>query len=289
MLLSRPNISPSNIAADVKRFRSGVFIAPLRRSFLYYNYPPGKEDIGANYLNVMRSFAGDGGKKNALDASAPITAPVDYQGLLRILENDGSRADRSKLPIVSIDGGTHTFTYGGDADQILNEKNLINLIYTQGINVGAYAPGVLDAMVTEYIAYHENIPAGHAADGSDWWGCELIPAADYVAWLDDEVNVNETMAAAIRNELEATWGTAAQLLSEVPSKENNHLGGMIWNDKENKLGRGNVNYIVIPMIKFGDVRLMPEPNRALASDTALDSATYHGDIAPTHQYVAFYF
>ena len=257
---------------------------------LYYNYPPGKEDIGANYLNILRSFAGDGAKDRVRDPSAGIRDP-EFKGIFRTLRDNDYAVRFSHLPVVTItDGGKHEFDYTETNESlIMNEANLVNLLYAQGINVGSYAPGVLDTMVREYIDYHKNIPEGHSEDGSDWWGCELIPAADYVEWLNDEVYVRETMDIILKEEAETYWGRADLLLTERPSPENNYLGGMIWYDENNELGGGCVNYIVIPMVKVGDIRIMPEPNRALASDKALNSADYHGDIPPTHQYIAFYF
>ncbi|WNY26042.1 cobaltochelatase subunit CobN [Methanolapillus millepedarum] len=263
--------------------------------FMYYNYPPGKEEIGANYLNVMRSFAGDGAKARvtAGNSTVPITEPV-YQGILRELRTDGYDVRTGKLPFVTIGkGGEYQFDYTvSDEKLILNEENLINLIYAQGINVGGYAPGVLDKMVQQRVDF---IASG--GDPDDWWGCELIPVSDYLEWLEHETTPiseggNGTMDPKLYDSLVKTWGTPTAFGS-IPGNNASDAawGGMIWNDKDNKIGGGaDRNYIVVPMVKFGGVRMMPEPNRALASDKALDSATYHsGDLPPTHQYVATYF
>ncbi|WP_338102376.1 cobaltochelatase subunit CobN [Methanolapillus millepedarum] len=263
--------------------------------FMYYNYPPGKEEIGANYLNVMRSFAGDGAKARvtAGNSTVSITEPV-YQGILRELRTDGYDVRTGKLPLVAIGkGGEYQFDYTvSDEKLILNEENLINLIYAQGINVGGYAPGVLDKMVQQRVDF---IATG--GDPDDWWGCELIPVSDYLEWLEHETTPiseggNGTMDPKLYDSLVKTWGTPTAF-GPIPGNNASDAawGGMIWNDKDNKIGGGaDRNYIVVPMVKFGGVRMMPEPNRALASDKALDSATYHsGDLPPTHQYVATYF
>ncbi|MDY0266750.1 MAG: cobaltochelatase subunit CobN [Methanimicrococcus sp.] len=270
-------------------------------AIMYYNYPPGKDDIGANYLNVMRSLAGDGAKARvaAGDPLIPITNPEStggYAGLLRILYDEGYNVSLSHLPVVTIEeGGEHSFEYGQEDYLILNEENLIHLVYSQGINVGAYAPGVLNTMIQERVDYiHDDNPA-HTAE--NWWGCELIPVIDYLEWLEHETTPKEqggngTMASALYDELIQTWGTPTYD-GAIPTSDDEFeaWGGMIWKDEKgdiNPLAPG-LNYIVVPMIKFGDIRLMPEPNRALAGDKALDSGIYHsGDLPPTHQYVATY-
>lgn len=263
-------------------------------AFMYYNYPPGKEEIGANYLNVMRSLAGDGAKMRvtAGDSSVPITGPVTYDGILRELYDEGYNVRFDHLPVVSIkDGGTYEFTYGQPDDMIMNEENLLKLVYAQGINVGSYAPGILNEMVrqrTEYLSGGKN-PAS-------WWGCELISVKDYLEWLKHETTPvseggNGTMSPDLYNQLVATWGLPT-VDGPIPSNTSQYemWGGMIWKDKNGDIGAPGLNYIVVPMIKIGDVRIMPEPNRALASDKALSSASYHsGDLPPTHQYVATYF
>ncbi|MCL2141358.1 MAG: cobaltochelatase subunit CobN, partial [Methanimicrococcus sp.] len=267
-------------------------------AIMYYNYPPGKEDIGANYLNVMRSLAGDGAKARvtAGDSNVPISDPV-YQGVLRELRADGYTVRTDKLPLVTIEqGGVYSFDYSvTDEKLILNEENLISLIYAQGINVGGYAPGVLNTMVQERIDYINDDNMSHTAD--TWWGCELISVSDYLKWLEHETTPKElggngTMDTALLLSLIQTWGEPSSF-GPIPADDSPDAawGGMIWNDKDNQIGGGaDRNYIVVPMIKLGGVRLMPEPNRALASNKALDSATYHsGDLPPTHQYVAVYF
>ena len=267
-------------------------------AIMYYNYPPGKAEIGANYLNVMRSLAGDGAKAYASDPTASINNP-SFKGILREMKSSGGGPDAydvrfDHLPLVTIaEGGEFVFDYTvTDESLIMNEVNLVNLIYAQGINVGSYAPGVLDTMVQQRIDF---IKAG--GDPDDWWGCELIPVRDYLEWLEHETTPvagggNGTMDISLYNDLIKTWGTPT-FDGAIPTNtsEFEAWGGMIWKDTNGEIegGIAGMNYIVIPMVQFGNVRVMPEPNRALASDKAIDSGTYHsGDLPPTHQYVAFY-
>ncbi|MDY0267088.1 MAG: cobaltochelatase subunit CobN [Methanimicrococcus sp.] len=257
-------------------------------ALMYYNYPPGKDEIGANYLNVMRSLAGDGAKSYVANPSKEtIGKYTSYPGILREMRSEGYNISIDHLPVVTIGkGGEHIFDYTvSDEDLILNEVNLVNLIYTQGINVGSYAPNILNTMVQERMDYINDGNSSHTAD--NWWGSELIPVSDYLKWIDHEINVNQTMNASLWEDAVDVWGLP-ETFGAIDNET--YWGGMIWTDTENQLKGGqNRNYIVVPMIKFGDVRIMPEPNRALASDKALSSTDYHGDLPPTHQYIATYF
>ena len=204
---------------------------------MYYNYPPGKDSIGANYLDVMKSFAG---KDNG---------GVNSGGILREMKKAGYDISYSYngLPI--------------NDESNLNDTALLELVMKQGINVGAYAPGVLEEMVN----------ARGDIDDDDWWGATLVPVEDYKKWFDDTIQ-NET----IRNQIIDAWGEPWDYSKPLSSDQS----GMMWEDENGK------RYFVLPAIRLGNVYLMPQPDRALATDKAF--AYHNGDIPPTHQYVAYY-
>ncbi|MBZ3935084.1 cobaltochelatase subunit CobN [Methanimicrococcus blatticola] len=205
---------------------------------MYYNYPPGKADIGANYLNVMKSFAG-----TDIDASETYT---NVGGLLREMDKEKYTVSFNDLPIEK---------------EELNDTTLLNLVYQQGINVGAYAPGVLDEMVAG---------RGDTAD-EDWWGATLVPVEEYKEWFDETIQ-NES----IRKNVIDSWGEPWDYTTPLDADQS----GMIWEDEYGK------RFFVLPAVRFGNVWLMPQPDRALATDKAF---SYHsGDIPPTHQYIAYY-
>ena len=204
--------------------------ADKKIALLYYNYPPGKDNIGANYLNVMRSLGGDVNGNG---------------GVIREMIDAGYTISFDRLPI---------------NENELTEDTLLDLVLSQGINVGSYAPGVLDDLVKE---------RGTVSD-ADWWGATLLPVETYKVWFDGIVN--ET----IKNSIISEWGEPWDYSKKIDPD----LSGMIWEDEN-----GN-RFIVIPAIRFGNLWLTPQPDRALATDKA---AAYHsGDLPPTHQYVAYY-
>ena len=199
-------------------------------AIMYYNYPPGKDNIGANYLNVMRSLGGD---ENGVG------------GILREMKKEGYTVSFDKLPI--------------DENE-LTEDTLLNLVLSQGINVGSYAPGVLDKLVKE---------RGNTPD-DDWWGATLLPVETYKIWFDDIEN--ETIKQTLIREWGEPWNYSKSL--------DKTQSGMMYVDEHGK------RFFVIPAVRFGNVWLTPQPDRALATEKA---ASYHGgDLPPTHQYVAYY-
>ena len=199
-------------------------------AIIYYNYPPGKDNIGANYLNVMRSLGGDVSGNG---------------GILREMMNAGYTVSFDDLPI---------------NENELTEDTLLDLILNQGINVGSYAPGVLDTLVKERGAVSDD----------DWWGATLLPVETYKVWFDGIEN--ETIKQSIISEWGEPWNYSKKLDKDQ--------SGMIWEDEN------GYRFIVIPAVRFGNVWLTPQPDRALATEKA---ASYHsGDLPPTHQYVAYY-
>ncbi|WP_338098118.1 cobaltochelatase subunit CobN [Methanolapillus ohkumae] len=209
--------------------------ADKKIAILYYNYPPGKDGIGANYLNVMRSFAG--------------CETTQFPGLLRQMKDEGYTISFDNLP-------------SSVTESTLNETNLLDLVFRQGINVGAYAPGVLNTMVDE---------KGNTND-ANWWGATMVPIETYQTWFDATIT-NTTIRQGIIDSWGEPWDYSKPLLKDQ--------SGMIW--ENNTTGK---RFVVIPAIRFGNVWLTPQPDRALATDKAF---SYHsGDIPPTHQYVAYY-
>jgi len=174
---------------------------------IYYNYPSGKDNIVANYLNTTQSML----------------------ELLNSMNESGYQV--SGVPE--------------------NSSALMEMLQAQGINVGSWAPGVLNGMV----------------ENRTEWGLQLIPMETYKEWFESEIPEN------LRANVTAEWGEPwSEGLSQNKSV-------MIY---ENETGK----YIVIPTVRFGNVWLMPQPARGTGQN---NDTLYHSNVVPpTHQYIAFY-
>jgi cobaltochelatase CobN len=88
----------------------------------------------------------------------------------------------------------------------------------------------------------------------------LVPIADYERWLAD-------IAPALREKIVADWGPPAE--TELMA-----------------VGRGAEKRLVVPLVRYGNVVLLPQPARAWGED---HEKLYHAqNLAPHHQYVATY-
>jgi len=174
---------------------------------IYYNYPSGKDNIVANYLNSTQSML----------------------ELLNAMNESGYQV--SGIPE--------------------NNSKLMEMIQAQGINVGSWAPGILNGMV----------------ENRTEWGLQLIPMETYKEWFESEIPEN------LRANVTAEWGEPWS--EDLPQNKS----VMIY---ENETGK----YIVIPTVRFGNVWLMPQPARGTGQN---NDTLYHSSVVPpTHQYIAFY-
>ncbi|OED03054.1 MULTISPECIES: cobaltochelatase subunit CobN [Methanosarcina] len=174
---------------------------------IYYNYPSGKDNIVANYLNSTQSMF----------------------ELLNAMNKSGYEV--SGIPE--------------------NSSKLMEMLQAQGINVGSWAPGVLNGMV----------------ENRTEWGLQLIPMDTYKEWFESEIPEN------LRANVTAEWGEPWS--EDLPQNKS----VMIY---ENETGK----YIVIPTVRFGNVWLMPQPARGTGQN---NDTLYHSNVVPpTHQYIAFY-
>ncbi|ALK05159.1 MAG: protoporphyrin IX magnesium chelatase [Methanosarcina sp. 795] len=174
---------------------------------IYYNYPSGKDNIVANYLNATQSM---------LD-------------LLNAMNESGYEV--SGIPE--------------------NDSALLEMLQAQGINVGSWAPGVLNEMV----------------ENRTERGVHLIPMETYREWFESEIPED------LRANVTAEWGKPWS--EDLPQDKS----VMIY---ENETGK----YIVIPTVRFGNVWLMPQPARGTGQN---NDTLYHSNVVPpTHQYIAFY-
>lgn len=129
--------------------------AEKRVALMYYNFPAGKANIGASYLNVAGSLA----------------------SILQRLKQEGYQVGDGPL----------------DSDTVLKD------ITTQGLNVGGYAPGELEAQLKQ-------------ADAA------RVPTSTYLRWLDSYVpglkaNVLKDWGAPDANALMTTQrGGAAEIV-----------------------------------------------------------------------------
>jgi cobaltochelatase CobN len=167
-------------------------------AIVFYDYPAGKANIGASYLNVAESIA----------------------QILQRLQKEG------------YDLGPAAAKNG---DAVLKD------LADKARNVGGYAPGELQALVTQGTAVQ-------------------VGMAEYKRWVG-------ALAPKLRAKILKDWG--------APEKA-----------KQMRVDGPNGAAFVLPVVRYGNVVLMPQPARGWGED--LDKMYHAKDLAPPHQYVAGY-
>ena len=145
-------------------------------------------------------------------------------------------------------------------------ENILRRLAEEGYDLGGVDPATVltsDALLEAVTTRGRNV-GGYAPGELDELlaagDAELIPLADYERWLDGYV-------PELRDKVLADWGAPGETTL------------MATDDAD---GRA----FVVPLIRFGNVVLLPQPARGWGED--LDKLYHAKDLAPHHQYVATY-
>lgn len=190
-------------------------------ALIYYNYPPGKNNIGASYLNVL---------------------PESLWEIFLYLDSLGYETGRQAAQGRGV---------------LLSKEQLFNDIMQFGRNLGTYAQGELAELL------RQGDKVFHPGSGGPAYnrGPVLIPLATYKKWF-------EQLPAAFRESVLKSWGPVEE--SKI----------MIWTAPDGK------KYLVLPAVRYGNLLFTPQPTRGWDQD--IQKAYHDVELAPHHQYVAFY-
>jgi cobaltochelatase CobN len=140
--------------------------------------------------------------------------------------------------------------------------NILARLKAEGYDVGA-ADITADAVLAELTAKAHNVGSyapGELEQMLAAGGAVRIPVAEYSRWLDE-------LAPALRAKILADWGAPEE--SQLMSADD-----------------GSGPSIVVPLVRYGNVVLLPQPARGWGED---QEKLYHAkDLAPHHQYFATY-
>lgn len=260
-------------------------------AIVYYNYPPGKQNIGASYLNVPETIL-------------EILKRLKTEGY-----NVGEIPTNTTLIQLMIERGINVANWApGELEKLVNNTNVILW------------------PVEEYIAWFNNldpIAKKEVIEGPVGYIEELTKAAiEYIKKGDPRVK-DEMLKTLTRWTQEMisnanTYSTVADRAKELIQEMSNTLqkilddplNASLWNLFYNYKGQflalnlsgmtgwgeppGNImtiekngkKYIVIPGLLFGNIFIGPEPQRGWEAEAA---AFYHSTIVPPpHCYLAWY-
>ena len=227
-------------------------------SIIYYNYPPGKQNIGSSYLDTIKSI---------------------YNILLTLKEEGydvGSLPNNvSELEDLIISCGINVATWApGELAKLANRpqvtllpvgeltRRAVELNYTETIS------DTIDDWLNQVVALLPDEKAGEAKKALDNIVSSLKNYAKtqsgdyydlYLRYYDEFIKLNISGLNG--------WG-------EAPGNV------MVIN-------RNGTDYFVIPGLTFGNIFIAPEPQRGWEAD--IENLYHCTAVAPTHQYLAAYY
>lgn len=253
-------------------------------SIIYYNYPPGKQNIGSSYLDTIKSIYNilytlkDAGydvgdlpnnvsELEDMIISCGINVATWAPGELEKLAN------RSGVTLLPVDEYTSWF------------NSLDDIVKIQVSNGTVAYIGELTRRAVE-LNYTVTI-----SDTIDDWLNQVI------ALLPDEKSaeskkVLDNIVSALKNYAKTQDEDYYKLYLKYfdEFKELNISGLNGWGEAPGNVmvvNRNGTDYFVIPGLTFGNVFIAPEPQRGWESD--IENLYHCTAVAPTHQYLAAYY
>ena len=253
-------------------------------SLIYYNYPPGKQNIGSSYLDSITSI----------------------YNLLYALKSEGYNVGElpnnvSELEDMIIKCGINVATWApGELEKLANRSDVVLLPVSEYMEWFENLEPISKLQVVEGpVAYIGELSRNAIAIDytdpmderlSDWYSeiIALLPdnyTSRAIPILD---NIIASLKQYLKTGLDSDYAIFLNYKQEWAELNVPGLNG--WGDAPGNImtiERNGTLYFVIPGLTFGNVFIGPEPQRGWEADS---DALYHSTaVAPTHQYLAAYY
>ena len=253
-------------------------------SIIYYNYPPGKQNIGSSYLDTIKSI----------------------YNILYTLRDSGYDVGElpsnvTELEDLMLKCGINVATWApGELEKLANQSGVTLL------SVDEY---------TEWFSSLDEIVKIQVREGPVAYIGELSKRAvelDYTVTIGDTIDdwYNQVVALLPSENLEVSKGVLTKIVAALKNftqtknvdyynlflqyfdefKQLNISGLNGWGDSPGDVmvvNRNGSSYFVIPGLTFGNIFVAPEPQRGWESD--IENLYHCTAVAPTHQYLAAYY
>ena len=261
-------------------------------AIVYYNYPPGKQNIGASYLNVPESII-EILKRMKAEGYSVGEIPQDADALVEMMIKNGINV-ANWAP--------------GELEKLANSSNAILWPYEDYLAwFNTLDPVARKEMVEGPVGYIEELTrvAVQCINEGDCrvrdemlktlnrWTQEMISNANtHPQIAGTAIDLINKMSAALTAVIWNTSNTTAWNLFYIYKNQFMALNvsGMTgWGEPPGNVmvvTRNGRKYVVIPGLMFGNVFIGPEPQRGWEADAA---NLYHSTIVPPpHCYLAWY-
>ena len=253
-------------------------------SIIYYNYPPGKQNIGSSYLDTIKSI----------------------YNILYTLKANGYDVGElpssvSELEDLMLKCGINVATWApGELEKLANQSGVTLLSvdeYSQWFNsldeivkiqVREGPVAYIGELSKRAVELNYTVTIGDTID--DWYNqvVALLP--------EDNSDKSKEVLGNIVNALKQYTQTAdvryydlfIQYFNEFKKLNVSGLNG--WGEAPGNVmvvNKNGTDYFVIPGLSYGNVFIAPEPQRGWESD--IENLYHCTAVAPTHQYLAAYY
>ena len=253
-------------------------------SIIYYNYPPGKQNIGSSYLDTITSI----------------------YNMLITLKNAGYDvgelpANVSELENLMLKCGINVATWApGELEKLANQSGVTLLPVKEYTNWFNSLDEIVKIQVTDgpvaYIgelsrrAVELNYTATIGDTIDDWYNqvVALLPEDN----SDKSKRVLGNIVSSLKDYTKTKdvkyYNLFLKYFDEFKKLNISGLNG--WGDAPGNVmvvNRNGVDYFVIPGLTYGNIFIAPEPQRGWESD--IENLYHCTAVAPTHQYLAAYY
>ena len=253
-------------------------------SIVYYNYPPGKQNIGASYLDAITSVY------NML-----YTLKAEGYNLTDLPNNV------SELEDMMITCGINVANWApGEVEKLANRSGVTLLPVEEYKNWFNSLDDIVKLQVSEGpVAYIGEIVKKSVLMNytdevdtliSDWYNQikSLLPENQTVAATSVLDNIVNSLKLYANTSSIEYYNEFLQYYDEFKSLNVSGLNG--WGEAPGNImivNRNGIDYFVIPGLTFGNVFIGPEPQRGWEAN--IENLYHCTAVAPTHQYLAAYY
>ena len=253
-------------------------------SIIYYNYPPGKQNIGSSYLDTIKSI----------------------YNMLYTLKEQGYNVGKlpgnvSELEDLIISCGINVATWApGELAKLANRSGVTLLPvseYTEWFNslddivkiqVTNGTVAYIGELARRAVELNYTVTISDTID--DWYNQVVSLLPDEKS--DEAKKVLDNIVLSLKNyaktQSEDYYDLYLKYYDEFKNLNISGLNG--WGEAPGNVmvvNKNGTDYFVIPGLTFGNVFIAPEPQRGWESD--IENLYHCTAVAPTHQYLAAYY
>jgi cobaltochelatase CobN len=253
-------------------------------SIIYYNYPPGKQNIGSSYLDTIKSI----------------------YNILYALKDEGYNVGNLPTSVEELEDamlkcGINVATWApGELEKLANQPGITLLPVSEynawfnsldeivKIQVREGPVAYIGELARRAVELDYTVTIGDTID--DWYNqvVALLPEENAEISKNVLTNIANALKQYTSTKDEQYYSLFLQYFDEFKKLNVSGLNG--WGEAPGNVmvvNRNGVDYFVIPGLTYGNVFIAPEPQRGWEAD--IENLYHCTAVAPTHQYLAAYY